>query len=578
MSDAVVQAPAEAKPRPVARTRLTAVAVATIVLVAVVLDVVWLVRFRRGYVTEWDESGYLQFSLSNFDALHDQGVWTFAKTVGGRGTFGPLLPFVTSLAYPVVGRSIFGSLLVLPAFSAALVVASFGLARRFVSASWAVVATLAVVTIPAVTDYTRLFHFALPATACMTAALWALVRTDGFRRLRWAVAFGFFVGLTSLSRTMTVAFVPGFALAAATQFLVRAPNLRARLRNLALAVAAAAVVAGPWYLANARSVYDLYLGTGYGEGATPYGRHYPIASWGYWTKELRLDLSYLWLPLSAALACCFALALVYRIRRGRRTIGLPRSRRAADVLAIAVVVLAGYLALTSSRNEGTAFPLPLLPALTILGAVAAASIPARPVRLALAGVLVVLGVGNVLSKSGFVPPLATARSVSVPGLGRVDVTDGRGIIQREVQGDGYPVGPVTQPLPAMHRRWLPLAHEVMGWSLRRAAQRGEPLEPMLGLDDRIFGNSRLILAAQLWYHRYQAVDYLHAATAGDTVASYRQQLTSPVRVNELITGEPPPNGSTVSRRKAEAAGRSLGFVRVKSFALPDGRKLWIWWR
>jgi hypothetical protein len=51
-----------------------------------------------------------------------------------------------------------------------------------------------------------------------------------------------------------------------------------------------------------------------------------------------------------------------------------------------------------------------------------------------------------------------------------------------------------------------------------------------------------------------------------------------VRVNELITGEPPPNGSTVTRRKAEAAGRSLGFVRVKSFSLPDGRKLWIWWR
>src|SRR6185437_14294725 len=214
----------DAGARRLAWARTAGVLVAGIVCVLVVLHVAWLVRFRRGYVTEWDESGYLQYSLSNFDALHDQGVWTFAKTVGGRGTFGPLLPFVTSLAYPVVGRSIFGSLLVLPAFSAALVVASFGLARRFVSASWAVVATLAVVTIPAVTDYTRLFHFALPATACMTAALWALVRTDGFRRLRWAVAFGFFVGLTLLSRTMTVAFVPGFALAAAAQFLVRAPD------------------------------------------------------------------------------------------------------------------------------------------------------------------------------------------------------------------------------------------------------------------------------------------------------------------------------------------------------------------
>jgi hypothetical protein len=66
--------------------------VAGIVSVTFVLHVVWLARFRHGYVTEWDESGYIQFSLSNFDALHDQGLWTFAETVGGRETFGPLLP------------------------------------------------------------------------------------------------------------------------------------------------------------------------------------------------------------------------------------------------------------------------------------------------------------------------------------------------------------------------------------------------------------------------------------------------------------------------------------------------------
>ena len=66
--------------------------VAGIVCVTLVLHVVWLVRFRHGYVTEWDESGYMQFSLSNFDALHDQGLWTFAKTVGGRETFGLCFP------------------------------------------------------------------------------------------------------------------------------------------------------------------------------------------------------------------------------------------------------------------------------------------------------------------------------------------------------------------------------------------------------------------------------------------------------------------------------------------------------
>ena len=579
MSDVIVAVRRGVASRRLAWVRTAGVLVAVLVCVLVVIHVVWLVRLRRGYVTEWDESGYLQFSLSNFDALHDQGPWTFAKTVGGRGTFGPLLPFVTSLAYPIVGRGIFGSLLVLPLFFAGLVGATFGLARRLVSDSWAVVAALAVAALPAVTDYTRLFHFALPATACMTAALWALVRSEGFRRIGWAAAFGLFVALTLLSRTMTVAYIPGFVLAAGTVFLVGAPELGVRLRNLAIAVGTTGLIAGPWYIRNARSVYDLLLNSGYGEGATPFGHHYPIASWGYWTKELRLDLAYMWLPLAAALLICFGLALAYFVARRPRLIqaGRPRSARAAAVLGLVLVVLEGYLVLTSSRNEGTGFGLPWVPALVILGVTAAASIPAWTVRVALAGVLVVVSVGAVLSKSGWVEPLAKVRTVAVPGLGRVSLTDGRGIIQTEVAGDGYDIGRVTQPLPVLHRRWLPLARDVVGWSLRRAEQRGQPLHLTLGLDDRIFANSRLILAAQLWFHRFLPVDYLRAFPDGDTVASYRRQLVSPQVENALITGNPPPV-TTITRRKVEAAARSLGFIPVKSFTMPDGRTIWIWWR
>jgi 4-amino-4-deoxy-L-arabinose transferase-like glycosyltransferase len=580
MSDITVEASPAAVPQRLAWARTAGALVVAIVCVTLVLHVVWLVRFRRGYVTEWDESGYLQFSLSNFDALHDQGLWTFAKTVGGRGTFGPLLPLVTSLAYPIVGRSIFGSLLVLPLFFAGLVGATFGLARRLVSDSWAVIAALAVAAMPAVTDYTRLVHFALPATACMTAALWALVRSDGLRRAKWAAAFGLFVALTLLARTMTVAFLPGFALAAGTQFLVGAPQLRVRMRNLAIAAGTAGLVAGPWYIRNARSVYDLFTSSGYGEGAAPFGRHYPIASWGYWTKELRIDLSYMWLPLGGAILLFFVIALVYLVARRERLIRhrRPWSVRAAGVFALALVVLEGYLALTSSRNEGTGFPLPWLPALVILAVIAAASIPARAVRVALASVLVVVSFGAVVSKSGWFPPLAKVRTVSVPGFGSVVVTDGRGIIQLEVAGDGYDIGPVTQPLPAIHRRWLALARDVVGWSLHRADQRGEPLNLTLGLDDRIFGNSRLILAAQLWFHRYLPVDYLRSFTDGDTVASYRRQLLSPQPENALITGDPPPGGATITRSKVEAAARSVGFTPVRSFRMPDGRTIWIWWR
>ena len=570
--------PAGVVSRTLAGARSSAAIVAGIIVATVALHVVWLVRFRHGYVTEWDESGYLQFALSNFDALHHEGLWGFAKLVGNRGTFGPLLPAVTALSYPIVGRGIFSSLFILPLFFAGLVCAAFALARQLVSDSWAALAALTVATIPAVTDYTRLFHFALPATACMTAALWALLRSEGLQRRRWVVAAGLFVALTLLSRTMTVAYIPGFALAAGALLLADAPELRARVRNLAIGIGVVALVAGPWYLRNARSVYDNLAGVGYGEGATVFGRHYSIASWGYWTKVLRLDLSYLGLPLAAVLLVVFCVALGFVVGRERPLIrpSRPHTMRAAAILALVLVVLEGYLALTSSRNEGTAFSLPWLPALVILGVTALASIPRPALRIGLAGALVVVSVGAAVSKSGWFEPLAKVRTVSVPGFGSVKVTDGRGVTQRELVGAGYDIA-ITHPPPAMHRRWLPLAREVDAWSLRWAKQHGQPLHLTLGFNDLIFANSRLTLAAQLWFHRWLPVDYLRPYLDGDTVASYRRQLLTPQPENALITADPGPR-ETITRRKVVAAARSLGFTPVKSFTMPDGRAIRIWWK
>jgi hypothetical protein len=555
--------------------------VATIVAATLALHFLWLIRFRHGYVTEWDESGYMQFSLSDFDALHDHGVIEYLKTVGGRGTFGPFLPAITALAYPIFGRGIFGSLLVLPFFYGALVLATFGAARRVASDAWAVVAALAVAALPGVMDYTRIYHFVVPTTACMTATLWALLRSEGLRRTRWALAAGVFLALTMLSRTMAVGYLPGLIAAGVVLCTIGEGDRRLRARNLTLAGVAAVVVAGPWYLRNARSVYEYLVPGGYGAEAIRYGRHYQIASWGFWSKELRYDLYYLSFPVAVALAACFAVALAHAIARKRLTLSSFRVQtgKAAAILALTLVVLEGYLVLTSSRNEGTAFALPWLPALVILAVALAAAVPARVVRATLAAGLVVVSVGAVLSKSGWVAPLATPRSISVPGLGRVVVTDGRGIIQHVVADAGYDIGSPTRPLPSIHREWLPLARDVVGWSLQRAQARHEPLNLTLGMADPIFANSRLILAAQIWYHRYLSVDYLRSFPDGDTVLSYRRQLLVPQVENALIIVDSPRKPySTITRWKVGAAARSLGFTPVKTFKMPDGRKLWIWWR
>jgi hypothetical protein len=100
---------------------------------------------------------------------------------------------------------------------------------------------------------------------------------------------------------------------------------------------------------------------------------------------------------------------------------------------------------------------------------------------------------------------------------------------------------------------------------------------MLGSDDLIFSNWRISLAAQLWFHRWQPVDYLTTFPNGDDVGWYRRQLDSPVRENALVIFNEGPY-SKITRSKIEAAARPLGFTPVKSFAMPDGRKLWIWWR
>ncbi len=167
--------------------------------------------------------------------------------------------------------------------------------------------------------------------------------------------------------------------------------------------------------------------------------------------------------------------------------------------------------------------------------------------------LVVVSLAAVLSKSGWIEPLAKVRTVSVPGFGRVTVTDGRGIIQTEVAGDGYDIGRVTQPLPALHRRWLPLARDVVGWSLRRAEQRGQPLHLTLGIDDRIFANSRLILAAQLWFHRFLPVDYLRAVSGRRYGRFVPPSTALAAAENALITGNPPPV-TTITRKQGRGGG------------------------
>lgn len=557
-----------------------AVASATVVLVA--LHVYWLHRFRFGFVTEWDESGYISIALHNTDALRGGGPFSLISTVIEQGIQAPLVPLSAVPFNVVFGDGVDSSLLVEPAFFGLLVVATYGVARRLVDPWWAVLAALAVATAPMVSDYTRIFHFSVPAAAMFTSALWALLKSEGLSRRGWAICCGLLLGLMVLSRSMTIAFLPGFGIAAVLPLVLGPVDRRRRMLNFFLLCGCGGALAALWYGPNLYSVGDYLLNFGYGAESSAYGAAHSPLSIGYWTRELGGLVDEIYLPLGTVLAACLvaaAASFALRADRERPSWADVKVWLAGSTALTLVVVIEGYVALTSSRNQGTAFALPWLPALVAIVVAAVANIRQRPLRLAMATILAAVSLFNLTMKSGLVPEVASPVTADLPALGRTTVVDGRGLVQLEVADAGYPTGGPTDQMPPLQRRWLPFAGQLARWSFHYAERHGQQPALASGFDDPLLSNTRIALGSELALSRPLTTLFLKPFPHGDSAASYQSQLQES-HSNLLITGQRGPGtpGIRLTRQRVEAGARSLGFEPIRHFTLPDGRMLTVWWR
>jgi len=559
-----------------------AIVLGAAIVALVALDVWWLQRFRFGFVTEWDESGYISIALQNSHALSSGGLFSLVSTVIDQGVQAPLVPLSAVPFNVAFGDGVDSSLLAEPTFFALLVVATYGVARRLVSPWWAVLAALSVAAAPMVTDYTRIFHFSVPAAAMFTSALWALLESEGLSRRGWAVGCGLLLGLMVLARSMTIAFLPGFGLAAVLPLVLSPVDRRRRALNFVLLCAGGGALAALWYAPNLFSVGDYLLHFGYGAESSAYGAAHSPVSVGYWTREASGLVGEIYLPLAAVLAACLLAAATSFALRGDR----PRVSRevlrtwlAGSTGLTLVVVIEGYVALTSSRNQGTAFALPWLPALVALVVAAVASIRQRRLRQVLASCLAAVALFDVAMKSGLVPEVASPATADLPVLGQTTIADGRGIVEAEVEDSGYPTNGPTEPMPELQREWLPFAEQLARWSYAYAERHGS--EPFLasGFDDPLLSNTRIALGAELALSRQLPTLFLKPFPHGDSAASYRTQLQE-THANLLVTGQRGPGtpGIVLTRSRVEAAARSLGFKQARRFTLPDGRRLTAWWR
>jgi hypothetical protein len=254
---------------------------------------------------------------------------------------------------------------VVQAFFALLFAAgTYRLARRFADRGGALLAVLVALGSPVVALSGRPLYPQFPMAACLVWALDALLRSEGFSRAKWALAYGAWVGLAFWFKNLVPIYVVGGA-AAALWTGLRDRSTRGRAaRGAAGAVAVACVLALPYYLRNADLVFARVADVSGAAGQAAWSGGTSLAHparWFYYAREFAVRGLGNGLALVVGAA---AVVLALRVRRGTARGGLATRVVAADVVAT-------YVSTTVGQTAGGAFY--LTGTCAVAGAVVAAA-------------------------------------------------------------------------------------------------------------------------------------------------------------------------------------------------------------
>jgi 4-amino-4-deoxy-L-arabinose transferase-like glycosyltransferase len=561
---------------------LLVVAVGLVAIVA--MDVWWVATYRHDQPLTIDEAGYIAFALMDHFALQGGGLHALWDTVNSQAPYAPLVPAVTSLAY-VFKAGVLEAFGVLIGFLVLLTFASYGIGERLAGPRLGALAALVVATLPGAFLFVREYVFALPAAALLSCAVYALLRSDGLRLRRWAIACGAALGLMLLARTMTIAFVPALFVAGIVGILVRgkyaanpAGQLRRRFLNLGLVAVAGFAVAAPWYIRNLQTVFDYLTSFGYGAQSAYYGPNHSLLSWARWHDVAnRMTLTDLLVPLAVLILLALlvvAATAIRRIIRAEDRRGAAIELLGSDAFSVAIVVACSYVALTSSRNGGEGFTIPIAVLLPPLSVIALRHLRAAVVVPSLAILALVVGL-NVASNTDLSESLAKRRFVSVPAFGSLPWINGTPQVVRAIREQDP--GPSTRFVDR-DRGWQEANSRLASYVLH-LSEEGAQMPVAFASRNRALNTSTLLLAGML-DHRTGIWLAQLIAEPNDTVATYYRELSSPefgtpgilVTMSENADDIAP----LVTQSYAETAARHLGFHRVRTMTLPDGRLLRVW--
>jgi 4-amino-4-deoxy-L-arabinose transferase-like glycosyltransferase len=542
------------------------------------LNLWWILTYRQGFPLNVDEAEYISIAVTDHLGLQNGGWHGWWSTIQSQTPNAPLVPAITSVLL-IVKSSVTSGFVALIGFFVLLTLATYGIGERLAGPRLGALSALVVATSEGAILFTREYIFALPAAALTSCAVYALLRSERMRSRRWAVACGLALGLMLLARTMAVAFVPGILAAALLGMLATdRTDLGRRFLNFGLTVATGIAVAATWYIHNWKPVYDYLTSFGYGAQSAYYGVEHSVISWARFRGVAeRMIYNDLLIPLTGLLLIALVVLVALAVRQvlaadDRRQVVLELAT--SDAVAVAVVFVAGFSALMSSRNGGNGFTLPLS---MLLPPLAVAAL--RPFRIAVApvgAILTLIAALNLAATSNLWKDLSKPRLVSVPAFGYLPWVNGTPHTVEAIR--------VQDPGPADHfterdHRWQE-ANDALATLLLEQIEAGvvSPVVTFASRNRAISGGS--VEVACLLNHDNSILFAQLNAEPDDTVAVYRRQLSDPQfgLPGMLVTmsrnsGDFPP---LVTQSRAEAAARALDFRRIRSMTLPDGRQLRVW--
>lgn len=553
------------------------VAVGALILVAI--DVWWFLTYRDGFPLDVDEAGYTTIGLQDYLGYQGGGLHGWWEAVQSQTPNAPLLPALTSILL-LLRPGVMAGFATLTGFVVVLAFASYGIGEKLAGPRLGALAALVTATLPGTFLFAREYVFALPTAALLACAVCALVRSDGLRLRRWAIACGVALGLMLLARTMAVAFVPGVLVAAVVALLAQGRGgVSTRVLNLGLLIATAAVVAATWYWRNLQPVIDYLTSFGYGNQSQYYGDEASLLSWKRLsTVAERMIFTDLLVPIAALIfAGLLAVGFVVVRRvvdsedRRAELIGLAGS----GAFSVLIVFAAGYAALTSSQNGGNGFTYPLAVLLPPLAVIAlryfrVAVIPALALALVATITLV-----NLAATSNLWDSLSKPRAVDLPAFGSLPWIGGvpQAIGAIRVQAPG----------PESHfderdRRWTQVDEELADLFLPQLNSEGLPALITFASRNRVISTNSVQLASLLKAHRTIPMTQV-LAEPDDSVGNYVRQLGPEFSSPSILvtmsrnTGDFPP---LITQSRAETAAQRLGFSKIRTFELPDDRQLYVW--